>query len=76
MQYWVGCDYFRTPVKFQGPDNFVFVGDHRKLCPFFLRFYTPNAAISTNVIREIQMKVAISFNGFLEMFGTVTSFLG
>jgi len=35
MQDSVSCDYNRTPVKFQGSDIFVFVGDIVGFAPKF-----------------------------------------
>jgi len=40
MQDMVGGDYFRTPVKFQGSDNLVFVGDVTSIEKRFSVIYT------------------------------------
>jgi len=53
MQDLAYCDYYCTPVKFQEPDIFVFVGEIKGLMPVFI---TPISCIT------VQIRKAWTFN--------------
>ena len=42
MQYLVGGDYNRTPVKFRVPDIYLFVGEYQEYVKLFFSLFLDN----------------------------------
>ena len=57
MQDMVGGDYFRTPVKFQGSDIFVFVGGVKEKAGLYLipclPLHRKQAVVNKSINRRI-----------------------